>query len=71
MADPAFKTYADTYFITKKEHDRQLHLAIKTIGETLGDILKPRLDRVAELEAKIAAIEGTLAGMRQPGKVKP
>ena len=53
-ADPAFKTYTDTYFITKKEHERRLQLTVKTIGETLGDILKPHLDRIAELEAFVA-----------------
>lgn len=54
MSDPSFKIYADRYFVTKDALDRRLHHTAKAMGETIGDILKPHLDRIAELEAYVA-----------------
>jgi hypothetical protein len=71
MSDPAFKTYADRYFLTKKEHDRRLQATLKGVATAIGDILKPQIDRIAELEAQVAALQSTLAGMRQPTKARP
>ena len=71
MADPALKTYADTYFVTKAALDRRVALTVKTMGETIGDILKPHLERIAELEKEVATLKGTLAGIRASAKVRP
>ena len=78
MSDPAFKTYTDRYFVTKEALDRRINNTAKTIGETMGDVLKPHINRLdlldaqgARIEAAIAQLEATLAGMKRAARMKP
>jgi hypothetical protein len=41
-----------------------MHLSVKTMGETIGDILIPHLERIAELEA-LVALQGAGAAAQE------
>jgi hypothetical protein len=71
MSDPDYKLYADRYFVTRQALDRRMTTTAKLMGETIGDILKPHLDRIAELERQVATLQSTLAGIRASAKVRP
>ena len=54
---PAFKQYADTYFLTKTAANKRFNQLAEIVGKEVGDTLRPLRERIAALEAEVEVLK--------------